>query len=205
MRRALISKMDIVFALQKLLLALSFNVCRFFVRPEAGLWAVGVDEVANVVHTTGGALADAYTINLSSNKYYKRNHYDFQLRFSGGRIGFWLRLIIGPCLLGYLVNRVTGFFYIWNTGFLLNEIDGRLHEFSFLKRKEKKLVACFCGSDIRSLRLSRKDAQDRDMAAMATYLPWIKPSLLDNDRELLLQKTAQSADEFCRPYFQCSC
>ena len=71
-----------------------------------------------------------------------------------------IRLIHGPYLLAKLAHQADIFIYIWHTGFCWDrELD-----YKYLKKKKKKIVCIFVGSDIRShvLRLEYHKKHDLD-------------------------------------------
>jgi hypothetical protein len=184
----------LLFNAQKLLLLASYWLYKPFVKPENDLWVVGVHEIANNTHNISKIFDRHYSVNFSSNKYYLQNKYDFSIkkpRFVNEHV---LHFLIGPVLLGYLANRAANFFYIGNMGFLFHLADGREFEFSFLKKRGKKIVTFFCGTDIRSLILSLEHAKQHGIDVMATYQSMTSPKLIAPGYEAYLKKLAASAD-----------
>src|SRR5690606_29338408 len=108
----------------------------------------------NCLHHIAGAFAGGITVNLTPNKFYRANRYTFSLGGFSPPLAAIAGIFAGPVLLGYLACRAQHFFYVWNAGFLLSNVDGRAFEFGFLKKRGKTVVCFFCGSDIRSPRLS---------------------------------------------------
>jgi hypothetical protein len=150
--------LKIIFRLQKLLLWLSYRVCRLlpaFARKPV-TWVVGVDETAGLLGNIAAALPGAYSVKLGGSAYHDFA-YDFALPHR--RRHAWLtglqRLVCGPLLLGWLLNRAEGFIFIWSTGFLKEGVDQREFEFSFIRDCGKKLVCYFVGNDVRSPALTR--------------------------------------------------
>lgn len=180
---------------QQALLYAAYYLLSPFVPADDGLWVVGVDEVANNTFNISRAFSKSFTVNLHRSKYYD-NIYDFSLR-ERSLPGRWVvRGIVGPILLGYLANRASNFFYIGATGFLHHSQGGREIELAFLKRRGKKIVAFFCGSDIRSLKLSLEHARQHGLDVMATYMPPSNPGQVDNTHEDRLKRLSESADRY---------
>lgn len=186
--------MLVLAVLQRPLLWGAFRLFRLFVKKEEDLWVVGTDEIANNIFYISSAFDNSYTVNLSYNKFYAKNNYNFSLGISSPYKSFIVRYFVGPVLLGYLANKASGFFYIWKTGFLIDAPDGRKYEFQFLKEEDVQIATFFCGTDIRSLRLSIEHAKDFDLETIATYQAMQKPELLSDRYENILKNIASSAD-----------
>lgn len=188
---------SITFLIQKWLLLCSTVGFSLFVKSDSNLWVIGVDEAANYIHFLTGVFDHSYSVSLSSNKFYQSNFYNFRFpaRLSAQLINCF-RLLVGPVLFGYLLNRAGGFFYIGNTGFLISSQDGRAHEFKTIKSKDKKLISLFCGSDIRSLQLSLKHAESLDIEVMASYYDILFPHCSTQSYENFLQRLAASSDQY---------
>ncbi len=199
--RVLDIMMKIVFLGQKALLYSSYWFFGCFVKENTKLWVTGVTEIANITYNTASAFAEGYSVNLSTNQYYLTNDYNFNMKNFGVLNNLAMRLLAGPVLLGYLANRAKHFFYVGGTGFLLHLTDGRDFEFSFLKKRDKDIVACFCGSDIRSLKLSIAHAKEHDLEVMATYQMMTAPKLTTDRHEAYLKKIAASADTYADHIF----
>jgi hypothetical protein len=188
--------MKTAFFLQKLVLNISYYFFCLFVREDTGLWVIGVDEIANQIHYISEAFDKKRTVKFNPTSYYSLNKYDFDYSRWKLRPFFHqrLRYLLLPVLLGYLTNKASGFFYIWNTGFLVHQIDGRHYEFSFLKKKKKKIATFFCGADIRSIDLSFKQAKEQQIDVMATYLVVLNERFATADHEDNIRKTAHAAE-----------
>jgi hypothetical protein len=184
-----------IFIFQKWLLLLSSLIFCTFVKLDPDLWVIGVDETANYINFLTGVFERSYSVSLSSNKFYKNNIYNFC--FSQKLPPYLtknLRLLMGPILMGYLLNRANSFFYIGNTGFLISFPDGREYEFKTIKSRNKKLVTLFSGSDIRSLKLSLDHAKKLDIEVMASYYDILFPHCLSQEYEDFLKRLATSAN-----------
>ena len=167
-------------------------------------WAVGLDETANNIQAVSSLLPGSYSISFSSHPFYSKNKYNFSLPQTRSRLlNYIIRLIGGPLLLGYLASRVAGFFYVGSSGFLISGIDARCFEFAFLKRKGKKVVNFFYGSDIRSIKLSIQNTVSLGLGqeTLAYYEAAINPSLLAAGHENNLAKIAAAAEKYADVIF----
>lgn len=186
----------IIFCLQKILLHISYFGCQIFVKTDKKLWVVGVVEIANCLNHIAAALPKSYTVNLAHNKFYKINAYNFSLSDLPPKLVLYISFFVGPILLGYLANKSNQFFYIWNSGFLINGFDGREYEFRFLKNKQKKIVNFFCGSDIRSPRLSYEHGMSIGYETMISNLELVRPGFINEEREKFFEMIANVTDTY---------
>lgn len=173
--------------LQLPLLYLSYFCFKIFVKKDTNKWIIGVHEVASTIYFIGNILKPSITVSLSKNKFYNLK-YDFFLNIQNKYLRHIILVFYGPVLLGYLANKSTHFFYIWNTGFLFN----RDREFKFLKSIDKKIVCLFVGSDIRSLKLTMDYAKNNNIDTHASYTS----VNIDKSDERNKQKLAESADKY---------
>jgi hypothetical protein len=187
---------SLLFGFQKLLLLLSSLLFSVYVRRTKELWVIGTDETANYIHFLSKIFNDTYSVSLSSNKFYKENSYTFSLDRFSCYASKYTRLLVGPILLGYLINKSSSFVYIGNTGFLISSIDGRDFEFRFIKSKDGKLITFFCGADIRSVKLSIEHAKKLDIDVMASYYYLLFPYCMDEKYEISVKLLANSADQY---------
>jgi hypothetical protein len=135
---------------QIFLLNLSYYISKLFAKKYLQeSWVIGVDEIASNIHFFKKILKPSVSVCLEKNKSYKWD-YDYSINLPNIYLRYFYRFIYAPILLGYLTNRHTHFWYIWNSGFLID----RKYEFKFLKAKNKKISCMFVGSDIRSPKLS---------------------------------------------------
>lgn len=198
LRRAVVV---LVHAVQMALLRLSYLVCELLgVRrlPRKG-WAVGPDELAALVHHVSSALGDAIAVSQSRHPFYRyRYDHDLPARFSWRPLRYLVRIIYSPVLFGYLCHRVSGFFYVGGSGYLLNEHDGRDKEFAFLKSKNLKIACLFCGSEIRSLKLMAQLSRHLGRDLIGTYqtiaIPGFDSEYLEGFRRLLAASADAHAD-----------
>lgn len=181
--------------MQKRLLLLSYWICALGAKNK-WLWVIGTGEVANNLKFIAAVLDRAYSVNFFPHPFYRSNTYDFSMSAVPSNLSSIVRIIVGPILLGYLAHRASGFFYIGNQGFLIDKLDGKEYEFAFLKKRGKKIVNFFCGSDIRSIRLAQEHAAKLKLEVIATYYPLMKSYALSDEHENFLKITAQSADKY---------
>lgn len=129
---------------------------------ERRTFVIGVTEVANNIFMLKKVLPESYAICLRKNPYYPDNVYDFMSR--GGR---YLGYVCAPFWLARLAHAADAFIYVGSSGFCANrEID-----FSFLKRKGKKIVALFCGSEIRSPQKLKEYVENKGLDSFIHYMP----------------------------------
>jgi len=174
--------------IQLTLLAASYAVTRYLPRKSYS-WVVGPDEVAGVLRGISQALPDNYSVNLSLPGL-RPHQYSYSI--NSGPLVLARRLIIGPILLGSLMNQSDQFFYIWNRGFLFN----RSREFWFLKRKNKRIALMFCGDDIRSPQLHSDFCQSLGRDSFVNYDFYLNPPGGIKEYERLQKMTASDAEKF---------
>ena len=185
----------LVFFLQKILLYLSYYSTKPFVKPVCDLWLVGVDEIASYIHNISNILPRALSVSLSINPYYDFK-YDYSIKVKNRSLHSLQRIIIGPLLLGCWIHKSVGVFYIWETGFLISSLDGRAYEFSFIKKREKKIVCMFIGNDIRSPKMAHQYAKDHGIDTISTYYSQVFPSTDYGWYEEQKRSIAESADAY---------
>lgn len=171
---------------QALLLFVSYLFCKLAKRLKPALFeqrelVIGVTETARMIYFLGLIFPSRYTVVLDRNRFYKD-------AYSYGPYRLIFRPFIGPLLLGYLSHCSSAFFYISFSGFCG---DRRL-DFWFLKKLNKKIVTLFCGSDIRSLKLSKEFFEKRNEDSYAHYLPNSHNEYYDR----WVKRVAQDADSY---------
>jgi hypothetical protein len=159
-------------------------------------WVVGVDEVAANIKYIAQSLNNSYSVCLTKNKFY-----DFKYDFSIGsgystRMDFYKKILTGPILLGYLLNRANNFFYIFSTGFLLSDKDKRKFEFKLIKSKGKHIVCFFIGDDIRSPKLMLEFAKSHNVEVLSSYEFIARPQKLSDAYEASQRKLAEVTDAY---------
>ena len=190
-----ISLSYVVFFFQKILLSTSYYFFKMIGNQRNITWVIGVDEIAANIKYISETITGSYSVSLSKNRFYDF-WYDYSLvAKDNSKVHLIIRALVGPVLLGYLLNNAKGFFYIFSTGFLLNHIDGRNYEFSYIKGKNKKLVCLFVGNDIRSLKKMIKYSKDNKFELAANYYYLFSPALLLDDYDNLKKLIAIAADQ----------
>jgi len=151
-------------------------------------WVIGVDEIASIIFFLKDIIKPSVSVSFSKNKFYKWE-YNYSITIENIYLRHLIRLFYGPLLLGYLATKNTNFWYIWSSGFLID----RDIEFKFLKKKNKKIFITFCGSDIRSIKLTNAHARDNKLDTHTHYM--IYKHMQDPYYELEKQDLAMSADK----------
>ncbi len=154
-------------------------------------WVIGVDEICGIIFFLKNILKSS--TNVSFSKYEYNNYkYDYSININNIYLRYLFRLIYAPLLLGYLINKNSHFWYIWNSGFLMD----RNYEFKFLKSKNIKIVTSFCGDDIRSIKLTNEYAKKNKLDIHSHYNvienKYMQRSFYDKDKK----KLAESADKY---------
>jgi glycosyltransferase involved in cell wall biosynthesis len=144
--------------------------------------AIGVTEVARLIHCLGLVFPSRYTCVLDCSKFYKKDRYDF------GPYHILLRPFMGPILLAYQTRLCDTFVYISFTGYLAD----RESDLKFLKKRGKKVVMLFYGSDIRSLPKTKAFFDSIGEDSFVNYLPNLHNPLYD----AMIKRTAAIADRY---------
>ena len=188
-----------VYVCQVLLLQVSYAIFKGLINRSVQRkdWAIGLDEVAAHLHHISIALSSSVSVCLSKHAFYNY-FYDYSLpaKIKQGHLSFLVRIIYAPILLGYLCHKVNGIFYVTGTGFLLTEFDGRNYESRFIKSKGLKIVAFFCGSEIRSLKLMEELSAKLNRDVITTYQNIGMPKTSTEYHEKLRRKLANSTDRY---------
>lgn len=174
----------------QLILLYFFNIL-FKINPKIKYtFIIGVNEIANITHDLKKVFKEeSISVNFAMNKFYKDNKYDYSLSIGNKYLSLILRILYGPYLLAKLSNQSKTFIYLWHTGFCLDrEIDYR-----FLKKKNKKIVCIFLGSDIRSHTLTIDFHNKKMLDSGSNYGIDNKRNLLNEQRVL---KVARDADKY---------
>jgi len=189
-----ISLSHVVFLFQKILLPLSYYFFKIVGSQRNITWVIGVDEIAANIKYISETMAGSYSVSLSKNRFYDFK-YDYSLESTGeAKVDLIIRSIVGPVLLGYLLNNAKGFFYIFSTGFLLSHIDGRDYEFAYIKGKNKKLACYFVGNDIRSIQKMIEFSKTSEVELAANYYFSILPKMLSDEYDKSKKCIASAAD-----------
>lgn len=131
------------------------------------LFVIGVDEIANCTYYLQKAFKkESVSVNLTTNKFYKNNKYNYSISVKNKYLLYLTKIFYGPYLLAKLSNQADVFIYFWWTGFCIErEID-----YKFLKKKKKKIVCIFVGSDIRSRKLLIDYCKSKNLDTSSNYL-----------------------------------
>lgn len=180
----------LAFFIQKILLRISFYFSLLFTkRNNEPKIVIGVIEIASYLYNISQILENSYSVNLFPNKFYKDNKefiYSFEIKLNK-----YKRLILGPILLGYLLNISNTFIYLGDKGFLINP-DGRKFEFSYLKIKNKKIINIFLGSEIRSPALMKTAYKNTE--TISTYLQYYNIDHIKREQEIKM--TAEVSEQY---------
>lgn len=157
-------------AYQRSALALSYWINRVIAgkKPKSFSWVVGPDEVATMLVQIANVIPNSYSVSFT-----EEDAYDvaYDHHFRTGHSRRWIeRILVGPILLGRLMNQAKGFIYVGSTGFLLDELDYRDFEFAFLKKHALPIVCYWTGSDIRSTKLMHKMEEETGVPNISTYI-----------------------------------
>ena len=109
-------------------------------------WIIGVQDIASTLYGLDRSVNNKYSVCLFPDQFF---NYEFDVVLKGKYPVRLHRLCIGAYLLGRLAANSRGFVFNGNAGFLSIN-DERETEFRFLKKRGKKIVVFFCGSEIRS-------------------------------------------------------
>lgn len=171
------------------------NYC--FFREEKTLdWVVGVDEIARNITMLKQILPNSYSVSLSSHRFYS-DEYDFEIRSKYFLIKRIKRFFYSPILLAFLVKKSDRFFFIWKTGFMLD----RAFELRLLRKRKKKIVMMFVGSDIRSPLLYKAYCKEKGMECYLDYASLVNPVLLSKNHNDEIRKLASLASEYADQIF----
>lgn len=138
-------------------------------------FVIGVTEVANNIYMLKKVLPDSYSVCFHLNQYYLNNSYDFILP-NKKFYRLLYHYLYKPFLLCRLAQAVETFIYIWTDSFC----EDRERDFKYLKRKNKKLITIFVGSDIRSSKKLKEYIEEKEYDSFIYYLP---PEKIQNEEE----------------------
>lgn len=80
--------------------------------------------------------------------------YDVSYRFAADSVRGRFERVFKPAIwLAALTRRATGFIYLSADGYLIPSVDGRAHEFGYIKRRGRGIMQVCTGDDVRSQRL----------------------------------------------------
>jgi hypothetical protein len=186
-----------IYVFQIIILEISyFIISLFFKKDKNKLWIIGTLEISNNINFLGKILSPAITVNLVNHPFYAQNKYDYTL-YSHAIFKYKFtekikNLFFKPILLAYLIHKGSHFFYIWYTGFL----EDRTYEFKFLKKKKKKIVCMFVGSDIRAPRLVLQLMEEIGVDRGVRYHGLADPYIFSDEWDDEKRKIANLADKY---------
>ena len=154
-------------------------------------WVIGVDEIAGNIYSLKNTLKPSISVSFSKHTSYNFR-YDYSINLNNIYLRYLYRLIYAPLLLGYLINKSSHFCYIWSSGFLMD----RDYEFKFLKSKNIKIICMFCGSDIRSIKLTNAHAKKNKIDTHTNYRIFEHQYIQNSSYDINKKKLAQSADKY---------
>lgn len=179
---------------QRALLRLSYHVHRLLTpRSLRGSihWVVGPDELASCLAQIRAAVPGTYAVSFLHEATYDAV-YDYGPLRGGPRWRALQRLIVGPLLLGRLMNRARGMLYVGPTGFLLSA-DEREFELRYVKAKGLKLGLYWTGSDIRSTKVMHALEREMGIPNISTYIGVLTPYFETAAHEATQRRRAEVA------------
>lgn len=152
-----------------------------------------------VSHITA-ALPDAVSVVHRTHPFYDAR-YDYVIQREESRVEKYRRLYGGPILLAWLLHRARGVIYIGSSGFLLNGVDEREFEFSFIKRRGRQVVCYFTGNDIRSPLLMSRLALETGAPNLGSKLADLDPVFMTDEYDATRKRRAEVADTYADEIF----
>jgi hypothetical protein len=164
-------------------------------------WVVGPDECAYMVIQISAALPGSFSVSFTEEAAYEQG-YDLDLRTTPTSRWRWLeRVIVGPILLGRLMNQADGFIYVGATGFLLSDRDMREFELAYLDKKGIPIVCYWCGSDIRSTQRMHELERATGMPNISTYIGQREPVFESAAYDALKRRIADVSSRYASAMF----
>lgn len=186
---------------QLILLKLVYFFSNAYFKKNNDSWVVVGAETASMLKNISNALSGSRSVNFAPNRFYDFK-YTYEI-YSKNIFFKFFNLFYTPLLLGYLSSRYKKFIYLGSAGFLMPYTDGRQKEFKFLKSKNRKLVCCFMGSEIRSFKLLEQYAKQEDIDVITTYQSIshldIDSAINENKRKQLAEVADEYADKIINP------
>lgn len=179
---------------QRALLILSYHLHRLLTpRALRGSidWVVGPDELASCLHQIRSAVPGTFAVSFLNEVAYDARYDVGPLRGSPRRRAL-TRLIVGPVLLGRLMNRARGMLYVGPTGFLLGA-DEREFELRYVKAKGLKVGLYWTGSDIRSTKIMHELEREMGIPNISTYIGVLTPYFETAAHEATQRRRAEVA------------
>jgi hypothetical protein len=183
---------------QKFLLRFSYHSSKIFVVPRKRDWLIGVSGICGLVGELSRKF-DSYSICLEEDPYFPQHN--FSATISPSRLYRLKRLILGPILLGFYLNRVSGVFYVSDTAFLISSIDANEFEYSFIRSRSLNLVLWYTGSDIRSMQVTNSSRAIDDFEDFGSIIPMSNPKSITEEYERNIFNKVKVAEEFANLIF----
>lgn len=174
-----------------------FILEKHLIKRKKTKWIVGTEEIAGLIHYISQSISNAASVSLTHNKFYNYE-YDYTINIDNKTKPYVLaRIIYAPFLLAKLTHQSEGFFFIGAASFLIGETDVQEFEMKYIKKRKKKIIRFFTGSDIRSPKLSIEFAKKHHIELMASYFDLISPKYLTDDYENYLQNLVRVSEKYC--------
>lgn len=189
---------------QRFLLRLSYAWYRLATpasKRESIDWVVGVNELASMVYQVSRALPGSYSVSLARGGAYNFDYDVMYRRGASASANARRALIIGPLVLGRLMNEARGFLYVGASGFLTESADRRAFEFAFLKKHGLKIGVYWCGSEIRSTAKMHELERNTGLANISTYIGILNPYFETELHERVQQERARVANRYADVMF----
>lgn len=199
-------QLKIVVILQRVLLIFSYWFFMCYIRRSKSniSWVVGVIEIAANLKYISSSIPDSYSVCLFDNKYYDFE-YNYLIKGTKSKYCDFVKgIVIGPLLLGLLLNRSNNFFYIGQSGFLFSGLDSRKFEFMYVKSKNKNIVCYFTGTDIRSPKLMLDFARNNNIEVFSSYQHLTNPEQQTLEYETSKKDLAGVAETYADLVFNAS-
>jgi hypothetical protein len=169
-------------------------------------FVIGVTEVANNINMLQKVIPESYSVCFRLNQYYLNNSYDFILPKKKIYRSLY-HYLYKPFLLCRLAQAVDTFIYIWIDSFC----EDREMDFKFLKRKNKKLVTIFVGTDIRSVKKLKEYVEEKGYDSFIYYLPAekiqkeeetrLRAEMAEKYADMIITANVDQRSYFFRPTF----
>lgn len=158
-----------------------------------------------MAHHISRIIPRSYSVVLVQHKFYDFDYDRVVARLRNPFLAEVLAAVLGPIILGRLINRAQGFVFLGDLGFLsVNEHNFREFEFEFIRSRGCKLVCYFVGSDIRSPQLLREFEKKTGLVSLGTQLEKSDPVFGTEQHEKSRQRVAAVAEKYADAIFSAS-
>jgi len=160
---AIIILKSIIFRFQVLIYYVASVISKFYYPSEKKpLLIIGM-ETSNLLKLYS-KIFKAFSINTNNNPSYS-NKYNLDI----SRFPLAFQPLILAVIFPFLIKKFDSFWYLSRGSFFISN-DGRLWEFSILKKHNTQIGTFFLGDDIRSIILSRENAKSLNFDHHSFYL-----------------------------------